>query len=45
MSNLVYALDTESLNPAREPGLDAFKRAIEGHVLESAEVTGRFEQE
>lgn len=40
----VYALDTVSLYLERDTGLDAFKQAIEGHVLDSAEVTGLFEQ-
>lgn len=40
----VYALDTESLNLERKAGLDTFQQAIEGHVLDSGEVTGLFEQ-
>ena len=40
----VYALDTVSLYLERDTGLDAFQQAIEGHVLDRAEVTGLFEQ-
>lgn len=40
----VYALDTEGLALNPKAGLEAFQRAIEGHVLGKAEVTGLFEQ-
>lgn len=40
----VYALDTVSLYLERATELEAFKRAIQGHVLDKAKVTGFFGQ-
>ena len=40
----VYALDAESLDLGRSIDLKAFQKAIEGYVLDTAEVTGLFEQ-
>jgi len=40
----VYALDSESLELDAKAGLDVFQQAIDGHVLDQAEVTGYFEQ-
>ena len=40
----LYALDTESLDLAREVSLERFLEAIEGRVLDKAEITGVYEQ-
>ena len=40
----VYALDKESLDVAGDASLSEFRQAMEGHVLDEAEVTGMFEQ-
>lgn len=40
----VYALDVESLDIAQDVSLGKFQEAIEGHVLDKAEITGVYEQ-
>ncbi len=40
----VYALDTKELSLAEDAGLEEFKRAIDGHILDKAQTTGMFEQ-
>ncbi len=40
----IYALDVKSVDVPDKCSLEDFQQAIEGHVLESAEITGLFEQ-
>lgn len=40
----VYALDTPSLDLDADASLSDFQRAMEGHILDQAEVTGTYEQ-
>ena len=40
----VYALDVPSLDLKEKTSLEEFKKAINGRVLDQAEITGKFEQ-
>lgn len=41
---VLYALDVERLDVARNASLDDFRSALDGHVLAKAELTGTFER-
>jgi phosphatidylethanolamine-binding protein (PEBP) family uncharacterized protein len=40
----LYALNVEKLDPGVNPSLAAFKKALEGKIIDSASVTGKYER-
>ena len=40
----LYALNVEKLDPGANPSLTAFKKALEGKIIQAASVTGKYER-